>query len=361
MTKLFEKGTLGIIDVNNRVFMAPLTRSRANLDGTQHEMAIKYYSQRASAGLIIVEATQISPQGQGYLKTPGIYNTQHAEAWKKVTNAVHANGGKIVLQLWHVGRISHTSLLPEGKPPVAPSAIQATADTFTAKGVENASEPRALDIDEIKPIMDEYVQAAKLAMDAGFDGVEVHGANGYLLNQFISTNTNVRDDQYGGSIENRSRLLLEVVDAVSNEVGHNKVGVRLSPTSRFNDIHDEQIEETYSYIYSELGKRNLAYLHVIERSPEYETPDKDKDEDIVRKLRNGFSGNYIANGDYDKASASKVLEEGAFAVAFGRLFISNPDLAERLEKDAELLEPNHNTFYGGDEKGYSDYPTLAST
>lgn len=356
MTKLFTRGTLGDIEVKNRVFMAPLTRSRADLDGTPHEMAVKYYAQRADAGLIIAEASQISPEGQGYIKTPGVYSAKHAQAWKKVTDAVHLNDGKIVLQLWHVGRISHNSLQPNGKSPVAPSAIQATADTFTGNGVENASEPRALSVEEIKEIVAEYVRATRLALDAGFDGVEVHGANGYLLNQFVSTATNIRDDEYGGSLENRARLLLEVVDAVSNEAGSGKVGVRLSPTGTFNDINDKQAEENYTYLYSELDKRNLAYLHVVERFPGH--PISNKDEALLAKLRRGFTGNYIANGNYDKKSASEVLDDNAFAVSFGRLFISNPDLPERLEKDAALAEPDQATFYGGDETGYSDYPSL---
>jgi N-ethylmaleimide reductase len=356
MNKIFEKGMLGDIAVKNRVFMAPLTRNRAHPDGTPHEMAIKYYSQRASAGLIISEATQISPEGKGYLNTPGIYNEKHVEAWKKVTDSVHAHGGKIVLQLWHVGRISHTSLLPDRKMPLAPSAIRASAETFTEDGTEQVSEPRAMSIDEIKSTVVQYAQSAKLAIDAGFDGVEVHGANGYLLNQFISTNSNIRDDQYGGNPENRARFLLEVVDAVSGEIGSGKVGVRLSPTGMFNDINDGQAEETYSHLYREINKRNLAYLHVVERFPGYEV--LNENEALLSQLRLNFSGNFIGNGNYDKLSASKVIDEGTFAVTFGRLFISNPDLPNRLEKEVKLTDPDQGTFYGGDEKGYSDYPAF---
>lgn len=357
MSKLFEKGMLGDIEVKNRVFMAPLTRCRAHPDGTPHEMAIEYYAQRASAGLIIAEATQINPVGKGYVNTPGIYNMKHAEAWKKVTEAVHEKGGKIVLQLWHVGRISHNSHLPDGQAPLAPSAIRADASTSTATGSEAVSEPRAMSLEEINSTIDDYVRAAKLAISAGFDGVEVHGANGYLLNQFIATNSNVRDDQYGGSSENKARLLLEVVDAVSTAVGNGKVGVRLSPTGTFNDINDEQASETYSHIFSELDKRDLAYLHVVERFPGYEV--SGEDHALLNTLRLSYSGNFIGNGGYDKSSALKAVDDGTFAVAFGRPFISNPDLPERLEKDLELAEANQDTIYGGDEKGYSDYPSLA--
>ncbi len=355
MTKLFENGSLGDIQVKNRVFMAPLTRNRAHGDGTPHEMAVKYYTQRASAGLIVTEGAQISPEGQGYINTPGIYNEKQKQAWAKINRSVHAEGGKMVVQLWHVGRISHNSLLPEGSQPVAPSAIQATADTFTDKGVENASPPKALDSDSIKGVIADYVQASRLAIEAGFDGVEVHAANGYLLNQFISAHTNVREDEYGGSPENRARLLLEVVDAIAAEVGIGRVGVRVSPTGTFNDFADLDAAENYRHIYKELGNRNLAYLHVVESFPGH--PVSASEEKLLSKLRRGFSGNYIANGNYDKASASEILEKGSFAVSFGRPYIANPDLVERLRGDAKLNEVDEATLYGGDEKGYSDYPT----
>ncbi|MEP3277684.1 MAG: alkene reductase [Stappiaceae bacterium] len=356
MNNLHEAGNLGDIDVKNRVFMAPLTRNRAYPDGTPHEMATEYYAQRASAGLIISEATQINPLGKGYLNTPGIHESKQANAWQAITDNVHKNDGKIVLQLWHVGRISHNSLLPAGRTPLAPSAIRANAQTFTANGFENVSDPMELSINEIEGIVSDYAHAAKLAIDSGFDGVEVHGANGYLLNQFISTNANNRNDKYGGNAENRSRLLVDVVDAVSKEVGNGKVGVRLSPTGKFNDIDDEQINETYPHLYSEMAKRNLAYLHVVERFPGTET--SQNDELFVRNLRREFKGNYIANGGYDRESASNVLDEGAFAVSFGRMFISNPDLPERFRKEVDLAEPDQETFYGGDEKGYTSYPSL---
>lgn len=354
MTTLFEKGTLGDIVVKNRVFMAPLTRNRAHPDGTPHEMAVQYYQQRSTAGLIVTEASQISPEGKGYVNTPGIYTEKHADAWRKVTDSVHAAGGKIVLQLWHVGRISHTSLQPNGKQPQAPSDIRANADTFTESGVEAVSTPRALLTDEIGDIVNQYAHAAKLAMNAGFDGVEIHAANGYLLNQFISTNTNVRQDRYGGNVENRARFLLEVVDAVSAEIGPGKTGVRLSPTGTFNDIQDEQVVENYSHIYSELNKRDIAFLHVAEKFPDIAVPDEGPE--LLANLRRNFDGAYIANGDYGRSSATEAVEEGAFAIAFGRPFISNPDLPERLKLGLPLADVNAERLYGGDETGYSDYP-----
>lgn len=357
MSTLFEDGKLGDLQVKNRVFMAPLTRNRAHPDGTPHEMAIKYYEQRAGAGLIVSEATQVNPIGKGVINTPGIHNAKHAGAWGKITDAVHAKDGNIVLQLWHVGRVSHTSLLPEGAVPLAPSPIRANTQTGTADGQKDVSDPRAMSVSEIKETIADYVSATRLAVEAGFDGVEVHGANGYLLNQFISTNSNQRDDDYGGSSENRSRLLLEIVDAVSKEIGRGKVGVRLSPTGTYNDIHDEQAAETYAYLYAELDKRNLAYLHIVEKFPGREPSEKDAQ--LIQNLRRGFQGNYIANGGYDKLSAIDVLEDGAFAVAFGRPFISNPDLPERLKRDIALADLDGDTIYGGDETGYSDYPALS--
>lgn len=356
MSKLFEEGTLGDIQVKNRVFMAPLTRSRAHPDGTPHEMAIKYYEQRASAGLIISEATQVNANGKGVLNTPGIHSAQHVEAWKKITDAVHAKGGKIVLQLWHVGRVSHISLLPKGSVPLAPSSIKANTTTNTADGQKDVSDPRAMTASEIKELTADYITSTKMAMEAGFDGVEVHGANGYLLNQFIASNSNQRDDEYGGSSENRSRLLLEVIDVVTKEIGRGKVGVRLSPTGTYNDMNDEYAAETYAYLYAELDKRNLAYLHVVENFPGRES--SEKDDQLIQSLRNGYSNNYIANGGYDKSSAIKASEDGTFAIAFGRPFISNPDLPERMRDDSVMNELNGDRIYGGDETGYSDYPPM---
>ncbi|WP_299139413.1 alkene reductase [uncultured Tateyamaria sp.] len=358
MSTLFEPGKMGDIDVKNRVFMAPLTRNRAHPDGTPHQLAVEYYTQRASAGLIISEGVQIVPMAKGYVNTPGIHNAKQIAAWKDITDAVHAKGGKIVLQLWHVGRISHTSLLPDGNAPLAPSAIQVDAGTFTEEGPTNVSSPRELTVTEIEAIVTEYADAAQASIDAGFDGVEVHGANGYLLNQFISTNTNDRTDAYGGSPENRSKLLLDVVDAVSHRIGRGRVGVRLSPTGTFNDIHDAEAGATYSHLFAEIDKRDLAFLHVVEAFPGFEP--SAEEQELNQSLRKTFSGNYIANGGYDGASAAAAVENGAVAVSFGRMFISNPDLPERLRLGAELNVLDDTTLYGGSEKGYTDYPALPS-
>lgn len=353
MADLFSSGKIGDVEVKNRIFMAPLTRNRALGDGTPKKMAVEYYSQRASAGLIVTEATQIDPMGKGYLDTPGIYSSDHCQVWKEITDGVHSKGGKIFIQLWHVGRISHSSLLPDGAQPIAPSAVTAKTQTFTAKGFEDVSAPRELSTDEVKEIVPQYVRAAKLAMEAGFDGVEVHSANGYLLNQFIASNTNLRTDEYGGSVENRARLLIEVLKSVSAEIGSGRVGVRLSPTGTFNDIQDSAAEENYTYIYKALSDMNLSYLHVVEAFL------GNTDGGLLSKIRPHFSGNYIANGGFDPERASKRVSEDAFAVAFGRPFISNPDLPERIKKKAPLAEADQNTFYGGDEKGYTDYPTYS--
>lgn len=356
MNALFKPGKLGEIDVKNRIFMAPLTRNRADPDGTPYELAAKYYAQRASAGLIISEASQISPLGKGYINTPGIYAPKHIAAWKEITDAVHAEGGKIVLQLWHVGRISHDTLLPEGEVPVAPSAVRADAQTVTVDGQTSVSVPRELAVAEIETIVADFAKAARAASDAGFDGVEVHGANGYLLNQFIATNTNQRTDAYGGSPEKRARLVLDVIDAVSNEVGRGRVGVRLSPTGTFNDIHDSEANVTYGYLFAQIEKRDLAFLHVVEAFPGFEPSGEDRD--LIAGLRHAFSGNYIANGGYDKDTALEAIEKGIAAISFGRMFISNPDLPERLRVGAELAEVNQETLYGGDGTGYIDYDAL---
>ncbi len=355
---LFQEGQLGDVSVKNRIFMAPLTRNRALSDGTPQEMAIEYYTQRATAGLIVTEATQIDPLGKGYLDTPGIHNADQAAVWQKITDAVHKKGGKIFIQLWHVGRISHNSLLPNGEVPIAPSAIQANTQTFTAKGFENVSEPRALDIDEIKQLVEKYVKAAQLSIKSGFDGVEIHAANGYLINQFISTNSNHRRDEYGGSPQKRAKFLLEIVDGIAQAIGAGKVGVRLSPTGHFNDIEDEETNANYTYIYDELSKRNLAYLHVVEQFPGFQP--KPEEVKLVDDLRQSFKGHYIANGGFDGEKAEDYVRDGSFAVTFGRPFISNPDLPERLKQGAPLTEADQNTFYGGSEKGYTDYPMLES-
>lgn len=327
------------------------------------ELNATYYAQRASAGLIVSEATQVSQQGQGYPSTPGIYSSEQVEGWQTVTNAVHKAGGRIFLQLWHVGRISHTSHQPNNQLPVAPSAIKAAGGTFSATWQPVSFEtPRALETAEVAGIVRDYAQAARNAKDAGFDGVEVHGANGYLLDQFLQDGSNQRGDHYGGSIENRARLLLEVVDAAIAVWGAGRVGVRLSPYGTFNDMRDSDPVKLFTYVLKELDARKIAYVHLIEpRSSSAGSHDGNIQDapDTAQLFRKAYSGVLISAGGYQRNDAMKVVEEGyADAVAFGRLFISNPDLPKRLEKNAELTKYDRNTFYGGAEKGYTDYASL---
>jgi len=356
-TNLFAPTQMGDLTLSNRVLMAPLTRNRSHADGSPTELAQLYYHQRAAAGLIFSEATQISDIGKGYLDTPGIYTDKHVEGWKPITDAVHAGGGLIFCQLWHVGRISHVSLLPDGKSPVAPSAIQADAQTFTADGFQDCSKPEALTKDGIEKTIADFVTAAKCAKEAGFDGIEVHSANGYLLDQFLQDGTNKRDDEYGGSLENRTRLLREVLDAVSEVWPKNRIGVRLSPLGQAGDISDSDPEATFSYAYKMLSDQKLAYLHVVETFPGND-PDSDEKK-LIETLRKLYTGFYIGNGGYDADKASEALKSGhADAITFGRPFIANPDLPERYRVGAELNEPNQDTFYGGGAEGYTDYPFL---
>ncbi len=354
---LFSPARLGDIDIANRIVMAPLTRNRAQPDRVPSPLAAEYYGQRASAGLLIAEATQISPLGQGYLDTPGIHSDDQVQAWKKVTGHVHARGGRIVLQLWHVGRISHVSLLPEGEVPVAPSAIRADAKTFTAQGFEDVSTPRALALDEIPGIIEDYRNAARNAIAAGFDGVEVHAANGYLIDQFLRDGSNHRHDAYGGSIENRTRLLFEVVQAVAGAIGAGRTGVRLSPTTPANDVHDSTPQALFERAVERLDSIDgLAFVHVIEGATGGERHNIAFD---YRALRARFHGPWIVNNGYDRASAEEATQSGyADAVAFGRAFIANPDLVERLRRNAPLAPFDQDTLYGGDAHGYTDYPTL---
>ncbi|MGH8039063.1 MAG: alkene reductase [Stenotrophomonas sp.] len=355
---LFTPTRLGAIEVGNRIAMAPLTRNRAIEGRVPNPLAIQYYEQRASAGLIIAEATQISPLGQGYLDTPGIYSQAQIDAWRKVTDAVHARGGRIVLQLWHVGRISHTSLLPEGEVPVAPSALRANGKTFTAKGFEDVSEPRALRLDEIPALIQDYRQAARNAITAGFDGVEVHAANGYLIDQFLRDGSNLRTDEYGGSIENRTRLLDEVVRAIAAEIGAERTGVRLSPVTPANDAHDSQPQPLFERAVERLDAiGGLAFIHVIEGAT---GGPRDNIAFDYAALRAKFRGPWIANNGYDKDSAEKAVASGyADMIAFGRAFIANPDLVERLRLGVALSELDPNTLYGGGAKGYIDYPSVS--
>ena len=366
MTSLFEPTHAGDIALANRIAMAPLTRNRAP-DAIPTELTATYYAQRATAGLIISEATAISPEGQGYADVPGLYGTEQLDGWKKVTRAVHEAGGKIVVQLWHVGRISHTSLQPGHAKPVAPSAIRAHAKTVLLKdGVPtftDTSEPRALDAEELPRIVQDYRHAARNAIAAGFDGVEIHAANGYLIDQFLKTGANQRTDDYGGSIKNRARLLLEVTRAIVDEIGGGRTGIRLSPVTPANDIVDENPPPLFDYVVRELGKLGLAYVHVIEGATggPRELPDRPFD---YAELRNAYraaggKGAWMVNNGYDRALAEAALANGADIVAFGRPFISNPDLVERLKQNAPLNELNRDTLYGGGAKGYTDYPTLA--
>jgi N-ethylmaleimide reductase len=365
MTSLFDTITLGDLTLNNRIIMAPLTRMRSQQPGNiPHALNADYYAQRASAGLIISEATQISQQGQGYPATPGIHSAAQINGWKLVTQAVHEKHGKIFLQLWHVGRISHSSHQPEQGLPVAPSAIAPTGKTFTAQWQQVPFEtPRALSLDEITQLIADYQQAASNAKEAGFDGVEVHGANGYLLDQFLQSGSNQRTDRYGGSIENRARLLLEVVDATIKVWGNGRVGVRLSPYGTFNSMYDQDPIALFTYVLQQLSARGIAYVHIIEpRSTNAgggDEPLPHTAPNTAELFRTQFNGVFISAGGYDKNNAIAAVSSGLIdAVAFGRLYISNPDLAQRLKVGAPLNPYDRSTFYGGDAKGYTDYPFM---
>lgn len=351
---LFSPVTLGAIGLKNRIVMAPLTRNRASDGGVPQAINVTYYEQRASAGLIITEATPISAMAHGYPALPGIYTEAQISGWKKITDAVHAKGGKIVIQLWHVGRISHPSLLPNSALPVAPSAIKPAGQAFTYQGLQDYVTPRALDASELPAIVADYVQATKAALAAGFDGVEVHAANGYLLDQFLRDGSNTRTDNYGGSFENRTRLLLEVVNAVVAVAGANKVGVRLSPVNPFNDMKDSNAQALFNDVVEALNPLNLAYLHVVEGA--IHGGGIPAPFDFI-ELRKRYQGAYIANLVYDKARGNAAIASGhADAIAYGVPFIANPDLVERFKSDTQLNEADANTFYGGSEQGYTDYP-----
>lgn len=336
--------------------MAPLTRCRSVQDNIPNELMAAYYAQRASAGLIISEATQISPLGIGYPCTPGIHNDAQVEGWKKVTKAVHDKGGKIFLQLWHVGRISHSSFHP-GELPVAPSAIKPAGEVYTFEGMKEYETPKALSVEEIQDIVKEYVRGAKNAIEAGFDGVEIHGANGYLLDQFLRDGTNKRDDEYGGNIENRSRFLFAVIKAVTVEIGAERTGLRLSPSGTFNDMTDSDPQKHFAYVCEKLNAFDLAYLHIVDALE----GDIRHGANVVELsvLRDAYKGVLITCGGYDKDRGNVVIKDNlADAVAFGVLFIANPDLPERFQAGAALNEADVNTFYTQDEKGYTDYPFM---
>lgn len=354
---LFDSFQLGDITLSNRIVMAPLTRNRAIAGFVPTPLAAEYYAQRAAAGLIISEATQISQQGQGYQDTPGIYDDAQVEGWKAVTAAVHAKGGRIFAQLWHVGRVSHVDLQPNGGAPVAPSAIIANTKTFVNNGFSETSAPRALDIAELPGIVADYRRAAANAIKAGFDGVEVHAANGYLLDQFLRDGANHRTDAYGGSVENRTRLLLEVMDAVIAEIGAGRTGIRLSPVTPANDLADSNPQALFNHVVEQLETRHPVYIHVIEGAtggPRDVAPDFS-----FAELRQRYSGPWMVNNGYDLDLARSAVADGkADLVAFGRPFISNPDLVARLRQGAPLAPIDQATLYGGGAKGYTDYPVL---
>ncbi|MFM5031612.1 alkene reductase [Aeromonas media] len=355
--RLFEAYSLGPITLANRIVMAPLTRNRAGPGLVPSEHAATYYSQRATAGLLIAEATQISAQAQGYQDTPGLYTAAQIAGWRKVTDAVHARGGRIFVQLWHVGRVSHASLQPDGAAPVAPSALRAQTKTFVNNEFVEVSMPRALALEELPGIVDDFRQAAANAMAAGFDGVEIHGANGYLLEQFLKDGANLRTDGYGGSIENRARLLLEVTAAVAKEIGADRTGVRISPVSPANGISCSDPQPQYDYLVERLSALGVVYLHVIEGAT---GGPRDVAPFDFASLRRRFKQTYLANNGYDLTLAGSALAQGkADLFAFGRPFISNPDLVERLQQGAPLAALKPETLYGGGAEGYIDYPALA--
>lgn len=370
MPTLFDPLAVGALELPNRIVMAPLTRNRSPRAVPQ-PITATYYAQRATAGLLITEATAISHQGQGYADVPGLYAPEQIEGWRRVTEAVHAAGGRIVVQLWHVGRISHTSLQPNGGAPVAPSAIRANAKTCLLDADGNAnfvetSEPRALDLDELPGIVEDYRKAARAALDAGFDGVELHAANGYLLDQFLRSGSNRRTDAYGGSIENRARLLVEVMEAVTAEIGAGRVGIRISPVTPANDASDPEPQPLFGYVAQQLARWPLAYVHVIEGATggdrDFRQGDAAFDYAALKAAYAdaGGKGAWMVNNGYDRASAIAAVESGAAdLVAFGKPFIANPDLVRRLRDDSPLNVPDNTTFYGGTEKGYTDYPALA--
>ncbi len=354
--KLLTPTQVGDSAVQNRVFMAPLTRSRAdNPEYKPTDMHATYYAQRAGAGLIVTEATVISEQGRGYVYTPGIYSQAQVDGWKKVTDAVHAKGGKIYVQLWHVGRVSHPDF-HGGDLPVAPSAVNPNIDVFTTEGMTKTVTPRALEVAEIKAIVQDYKKAGENALAAGFDGVEVHGANGYLLQQFFNGCSNKRTDDYGGSDKNKARILMEVLDALLEIMPASKIGVRLSPmTNGTSGITvDQQTAGTYDYIVTALNDYNLAYLHFLRQNQDLLYGVKD----VIGHYRKRYDGFLIANAGYDLESGNYEVESGrADAIAYGRPYISNPDLVKRFKNGWPLAEPDQDTFYSGGEKGFIDYPT----
>ncbi|WP_275783841.1 alkene reductase [Pararhizobium gei] len=369
MASLFDPIAIGDIELANRVVMAPLTRNRSP-GAVPNSLNVTYYEQRATAGLLITEATAITHQGQGYADVPGLYTEEALNGWRQVTDAVHKAGGKIVVQMWHVGRISHTSLQPNGEKPVSASAITAKSKTYLVNedgtgSFADTSEPRALDVSEIPGIVEDYRKAARAAIEAGFDGIEIHAANGYLIDQFLRSGSNVRTDQYGGPIENRARFLFEVVEAITKEIGEGRTGIRLSPVTPANDSSDPDAQALFTHVIEGLAKYKLAYIHIIEGATggprDFQQGDKPFDYKALCTAyeKAGGEAAWMTNNGYDRALAIQAVEDGKTdLVAFGKPFIANPDLVQRLKDDVPLNTPDQATFYGGGAKGYTDYPTL---
>lgn len=350
MPTLFDPLRIGDIDLDNRIIMAPMTRSRADDEGIQPPYAATYYGQRASAGLIITEATNVSPMAKGYVRTPGIYATDQIESWHNVTQMVHTRGGKIFMQIFHTGRIALPDFLPDNAQPVAPSAVRAQGKNYTEDGMKEFVTPRKITREEIAQTVQDFGAATANAIKAGFDGVELHSASGYLVQQFLTTNVNLRADEYGGSIENRARLLFEVLEAMTSEAGAQRVGVKFSPQIAFNDIEERDADEVYPYIFDRLNHMQVAYVHVSDRV----------DGGWHSKLRPHYQGVYFANGGFTRESGAELLAEGgADAIVFGAKFLANPDLPERFRRDAQLNEPDRSTYYSPGERGYTDYATLS--
>jgi len=352
MPTLFDPITIGNIELDNRIIMAPMTRSRASDEGIQPPFAAEYYGQRASAGLIITEATNISPMAKGYVRTPGIYNEEQVQSWSPVTDSVHAWGGKIFLQVFHTGRIALPDFLPGQTQPVAPSAVRAKGQNYTDAGMKAFVTPREITREEIAQTLGDFADAARNAITAGFDGVELHAASGYIVQQFLATNANLRSDDYGGPIENRTRFLFEVLDAMIAAVGPERVGVKFSPRIPFNDIEEADADIVYPYILERLSDLKMAYVHVGDFTGE----------GWHAKLRPFYQGVYFAGAGFTKESGEALLEEGnADGIVYGTKLLANPDLPERFRRNAPLNEPDQSTFYVPGEHGYTDYPTLEET
>ncbi len=356
--KVFTPIKTGPVKLKNRFVMAPMTRNRAD---NEHEaptgLHVEYYSQRVSAGLIITEGSQISKEGRGYIHTAGIYNDNQVKGWQKVTQAVHKKGGKIQIQLWHTGRVSHPYFQDGGKP-IAPSAIKADSKAFIPSGFVDTTEPRALATDEVREVINQFGQAAARAKQAGFDGAQIHSANGYLVEQFLHDSSNKRMDKYGGSIENRARFLFEIIEAVANEIGEDRTSVRLSPSNLFNTDNDSQSRDLYEYVINKLNDYNLSFLELVEPLDDVSNRPELVD-NVAEYFRPIFKGVLATNGKYDRKTGIEVIERGTTdLISYAKLFLANPDLPARIKSGASLNEPDPDTFYGGGEKGYIDYPLL---